>query len=907
MPLGYIRVCWLALLIGASALGQSAAPVCDLTHVPRPKPHLTFVDPTDGEVSELLDKGFADPAKGKDFFAQALTLARSRNDVCGQALAEYGEAAAIDRAKTDEIQQHLQKSAELFSSISATHALGQAHYILARTLQRANKGAEGASMATQSAEEFNASGDREHAISSKLSSILMGRSETPTTKLQALLDEAHAIPSPGTESSILQLWGDREFAVGHFSDAHDRYEQARLILEACNCDNETLAALLVSMGRLERMQGQPQVALKYYDRALKLQLADGDDEYSIQTMNAMAVAYDALGQLHESLALYQRALAQANAAGVKQFVPLLEGNIGGEYLKLKRWAEAARQLKMVIAKGSNNYQLSIRYGQLSEALFQLGRLSDAYDAATEGIRLGHNGGDHESLADALEDRARVATAQKHYESALADIHEALAIREEIRSHLVPDDARKQGYNERIQSLYDVSIQSLTAMGKKREALETAEIARARAFLDLMGTQESPTADGLKHLSIDAPSFASYVSAEPFTAAQMSEAAAHYHSTIVAYWITDDALYTWVVNADGTIHDARVPVTRTRLAKLVSETDAAESRSKAPVSELSQARKSEITTRGGAPVTLDSAKPEAWRTLYDLLITPVERYLPQKRGSLLTIIPHHELFRLSFAALTSKNGEYLVEHYALHSVPASALLRYTQENEQRASALPPHYLLVANPTGFTLENGLTLPAIPATLTEVRSIARLLPADAVTSLAGPKAQEAAVTDALQSATVVHFATHAVLDDADPRRSLLLFYPLPDTRDPVRLTTADIYRLKLHTNLVVLSACRTGLGRITGDGIDGFSRAFFYAGTASFLATLWDVADQPTSILLPRFYRELNAGKSRSAALRTAQLEVIQALRDGKVHAHTALGTVTLPENPSFWAAFSLSGEP
>jgi CHAT domain-containing protein len=192
-----------------------------------------------------------------------------------------------------------------------------------------------------------------------------------------------------------------------------------------------------------------------------------------------------------------------------------------------------------------------------------------------------------------------------------------------------------------------------------------------------------------------------------------------------------------------------------------------------------------------------------------------------------------------------------------------------------------------------------------MSEVSSIAKLLPSNEVATFTGSHAKEAAVTEALQSATVVHFATHAVLNDADPRESFLLFYP--DGTADSRLTTSDVYRLKLHTNLVVLSACRTGLGRISGDGIEGFSRAFFYAGTASFLATLWNVADEPTAMLLPQFYREWTGGKTRSAALRAAEVDLIRQLRAGKVRAKTPLGPMTLPENPLFWASFSLSGEP
>jgi CHAT domain-containing protein len=110
-----------------------------------------------------------------------------------------------------------------------------------------------------------------------------------------------------------------------------------------------------------------------------------------------------------------------------------------------------------------------------------------------------------------------------------------------------------------------------------------------------------------------------------------------------------------------------------------------------------------------------------------------------------------------------------------------------------------------------------------------------------------------------------------------------------------------------MVVLSACRTGLGPVSADGVAGLSRAFFYAGSASVLTTLWDVADQPTATLMPLFYQDLNQGQSRATALRNAQLALISDLRHHRVKVSFAGTQTPLPEKPAFWAAFSLSGQP
>jgi len=124
---------------------------------------------------------------------------------------------------------------------------------------------------------------------------------------------------------------------------------------------------------------------------------------------------------------------------------------------------------------------------------------------------------------------------------------------------------------------------------------------------------------------------------------------------------------------------------------------------------------------------------------------------------------------------------------------------------------------------------------------------------------------------------------------------------------LTLDDIYALHLHARLVVLSACSTGLGEISGDGVAGLSRAFFYAGSASVLTTLWDIADRPTAMMLPRFYSALQHNQTPSEALRTAQLSMLNDLRRSRLHIETLRGTVALPPSPVYWAGFTLSGEP
>jgi CHAT domain-containing protein len=158
------------------------------------------------------------------------------------------------------------------------------------------------------------------------------------------------------------------------------------------------------------------------------------------------------------------------------------------------------------------------------------------------------------------------------------------------------------------------------------------------------------------------------------------------------------------------------------------------------------------------------------------------------------------------------------------------------------------------------------------------------------------------------VLHFATHGVVWDDRPFESFLaLAQGTGEAGDDGRLTTEEIYGLDLNADLVVLSACRTAGGSVTGDGIVGLTRAFFYAGTPSVVATLWDLPDESARRMVPRFYRSWRETGDKAGALRTAQLSLLSALRARRVSIDTPAGRFTLPEHPALWANLALIGEP
>lgn len=178
----------------------------------------------------------------------------------------------------------------------------------------------------------------------------------------------------------------------------------------------------------------------------------------------------------------------------------------------------------------------------------------------------------------------------------------------------------------------------------------------------------------------------------------------------------------------------------------------------------------------------------------------------------------------------------------------------------------------------------LKPLPGAELEANAISKLLKTE---PLVGSKATEATVVKRLPQARFVHLATHGLFDDIQGLNSGIAL--TPSGKDDGLLTASQILDLKLNAELVVLSACDTGRGHLTGDGVIGLSRSFISAGVPSVLVSLWSVPDAPTALLMTEFYQNLQNGSDKAQALRQAMLT-----------------TMKNNPNPVDWAAFTLIGE-
>jgi CHAT domain-containing protein/tetratricopeptide (TPR) repeat protein len=302
-------------------------------------------------------------------------------------------------------------------------------------------------------------------------------------------------------------------------------------------------------------------------------------------------------------------------------------------------------------------------------------------------------------------------------------------------------------------------------------------------------------------------------------------------------------------------------------------------------------------------------------LHQLLIEPIADLLPPNPEERVIFIPHRELLVVPFAALQDEAGTYAIEKHTILSAPAIGVLELTQQQQTTATGATAteaktacaglkvrlrglrscrrdfqspwqNAVVVGNPTMPSLPGDPTQPlaSLPNTEREAQDIAQLFH---TTPILGDRATQAEVVRQMPQAQLIHFGTHGLLDDRSGIGSALAL--APTTSDDGWLTAAEILGLELRADLVVLSACNTGQGQITGDGVIGLSRSFLSAGAKSVLVSLWMVPDAPTADLMATFYQNLQQKNDTAQALRQAMLETM------KQH-----------PQPKDWAAFTVIGE-
>ncbi|MBL9159919.1 MAG: CHAT domain-containing protein [Verrucomicrobiales bacterium] len=601
---------------------------------------------------------------------------------------------------------------------------------------------------------------------------------------------------------------------------------------AANC-SRSLAMALLQVGRLEDSvnltreaidfirQGQDQMFLGYELRNLATSLLRVGqlDEAAAALAEALTLSKHDLetGELQsiEAALLLKRAFA---AGGEPDYAPVIA----------KQEAAVASKLKNT-AGGEGIAKIGATFDYITLAAYQLAasQLDEAEATLTKA----------EEGADAWEENSRQAQKQAVFSADQVNLSMA-----ELRS-----------------GIYDLRQQIELRRGDVVAALVAAENGRGAAQAALLREKLGlePEASAVKKLD----------------AAAIREIAKVHRGTIVLYSLVHafpnglrmqltaeenarfpQQLLAWVIPAEG-----EVQFRSTTLA--------------GPIGDLVTSALVEIRDPANAPAAVDGKT--ALARLSSLLLDPLREFLPEENASLITFVPQGELFLVPFAALPyGAAGETLLDHHTLTLTPSIELLQLAYEQGRAvADAGEGDVLLVGNPTmpGYKPRpdrSAESLSPLPGAEAEARHLAKILRTE---PLIGDAATETAVAARMESARLLHFATHGLLEaESSYNQSLLSSLAFaPGEGEDGFLTAKEISRMKLKAGLAVLSACDTGRGAITGDGVIGLSRGFITAGVPALVVSLWPVSDAATAVMMGHYYESIQSGAGKATALREAML--------------------------------------
>lgn len=578
-------------------------------------------------------------------------------------------------------------------------------------------------------------------------------------------------------------------------------------------------------------------------------------------LNGLARMYMALGDFNRSLALIKQDEADAGDRDGARFAVFITVGVGGT--------------DDVFA----GTQLPKRF-ILNKSLYETGQVKEAkagYDKLLANPQTKDNGDIYWLI---LFDRGKIAAAEGNLKEAIDFYQKAIEVIERQRS-TINSEASKIGFVGNKQQVYHALIAALFVTGQHAKALEYVERSKSRALVDLLAskkdfvapkadpqqvasllteleTQEaeakvqkpesirgSRAAEVKQRLKTMAPELAALVTVAPVAASNI-QTLLQPDETLVEYYYEGDDLYAFIVTREA------VKAVKLDGTKMVDEIRQLRAALKQPQSKL---------------YVTPSQK------LYARLIKPIEPSLNHKQ---LLIVAHGALHYLPFNALQSGN-EYVIDRYSLRQLPSASVLQFLKG---RQAASSPGVLALGNP-----DLGNPKYDLKCAQEEVTSIAKGFPQAKV--LVRKEATKTAFKTLGPQFSYLHFATHGKFDPDKALNSGLLL--AKDAQSDGFLTLGELYSMRLNADLVTLSACETGLGKISnGDDVVGLTRGFLYAGSNTIVASLWEVDDQATSFLMEEFYTDLKKGNKREA-LRQAQL-----------------ATKKKYEHPFYWAAFQLTGK-
>lgn len=718
---------------------------------------------------------------------------------------------------------------------------------------------------------------------------------------------------PSAEAVTRQNLGNLYSLVGRNAEALDLLEQALAQLEG-EADVHRRMTALVSLGWAHYLNGKPEAALDRYAEALALARQLGDRLGEAGVLDRQGTALRVLGRGEQATAAYDRALRIFESAGSRLGQGHTLANLGWLELAQGRPQAAVERLRPALEilseVGDRNGAVYTLVG-LARAARQRGELETARGQLERAV----------AWVETLRTEVPGTLSRSYFLATRYDAFEELVTllmeldRREpgnghgLRALEITERARARGLLESLTRATDIQGRASAEDRRSRLLAEIRALDERRMTL-VAETPQSPAVDQLSRALRERYLALERLEGDPkppstppvMLGATEIQALAERDALVVVYFLAEPESFAWTLDRDR-IESHRLPDRRSI--------------------ELRARRLAATLPRSGESV-LTQPVAAALTAMSDAVLAPLASRLEGHQR--LILLPDGALHLMPFAALpqppasAGTSSRPLIWMHEVVTVPSASVLAWQRRTLPSRPRPTGEVAVIADPVFSSADERLSgtataktaLPAdleralevfdlrrlerLPATALEAEAVLAHVPrGKTLRALDFDANRELAESDVLGDYRILHFATHGLLHPVHPGLSGIVLSLVDEQGHPRDgfLRAHDIAALRLPADLVVLSACQTGLGHeIRGEGLVGLSQAFFTAGAHRLIVSLWKVSDASTARLMATFYQHLFRDRlSPAAALRRAQLAL---LADDATRA------------PYYWAGFGVLGE-
>ena len=723
---------------------------------------------------------------------------------------------------------------------------------------------------------------------------------------------------PGTEpdlSAVLNNMGAIYRELGAYETALSYITRA-LVIDTRLKDYEGMTVEFGNLAATHRRRGlyfadanDIYLSLRLNLESLEAAEKTTDKRAKISAMNNVGLAYAANKSYSLAIDYFRSAIRESKSIETCSEACNVYSNMGFTFIEKKDYAKAEecfkKGLEIVLKAGRNDVLWEIYFG-LGMCLREQGRFEDAlicYGKAINTINYMRNrlslddykvgfSRDKMKAYDALIDLLFDLKEREQTTRYDAEIFEAVE-KAKARSFLEEmERSDRPGLNPSDQK-YRAEETSLS----KRISLTISELARGdlgesqrHKLLTRLGQEEEDYTSLLNKKNTEAAEEFGIASPQVISIDKLVRQHLNGKSALLEYYLGEQRSFG-ILAAKGRLALKALP----------------------PRAEIEDSLRGYLKMLSSPPKGRFRGGPAAQR-IYRQLIYPFQEIVP-KEVTHLVFVPDGVLHYLPFETLMQDDPQtgkprFLIELFEISYAPSGTSFAYLMEKKVgipfRKSLLAvgaPAYLSAKQRSfgggekhdtilrDIYMSDGFELTALPHSKREVEQVARCFRSGEAEVLFESRAKEEDIKSRpLSEYRFIHFACHGFLDEQTPARSALVLTLDEDPNEDGFLQAREIARLDLDAELVVLSACQTGKGRLeNGEGVLGLPRSFFYAGARSTISSLWKIDDRSTSEIMPKFYRRLADGHNKAQSLRLAKLEMLKSR-----FAH-----------PFYWGAFILNG--